>query len=55
MLGGVVVEGEQDVELAGHLGDRLGPVGEPVGEAGRRVERLAPGGRGAEGILMLSP
>ena len=45
MLDREVVEGEQRVELARHLGGRLRVVGERVGEAGYRVEGAGSGGR----------
>ena len=49
VLGGVVEEGEQNVELLGHPGGRLGPFGEGLGEAGDRVERGRPRGCRADG------
>ncbi len=48
MLGGVVEEGEQGVELVADLDDRLGPGGEARGEGLHRLERNGPVLRGVD-------
>jgi hypothetical protein len=49
VLGGEVVEGEQLVELAGDLGDRLGVAGEGVSERLDRAEGVGAGGGTVDG------